>query len=364
MSATETTPTQVTLGPTRLPTPDPEPAVVVEAAEARRRLADASRVLLDEGGELTLEQLAGLAELPSSSVPALAALAHDVRVERCGTEVEVEGILSAKTGGCPEDCHFCSQSSAFDTQVKATPFLDTDEVLRAARETKELGASEFCMVLAIKGPDEKTMARIIELAHLVQDEVGINVAVSAGILSEAQAQRFADAGVHRYNHNLETARSHFPRIVTTHTWEERDATCRLVRSHGMELCCGVLLGMGESVAQRIELIGQLRDVEPAEVPVNFLNPRPGTPLADQELVEPLEAIRWIALFRLGLPEVILRFAGGREVTLRDLQSWGMHAGINALIVGNYLTTLGRSPEEDLQMLEDLHMPIGVLSKVI
>jgi biotin synthase len=132
----------------------------------------------------------------------------------------------------------------------------------------------------------------------------------------------------------------------------------------MELCCGVLLGMGETDAQRIELIGQLRQVDPAEVPLNFLNPRPGTPLGDRPLVEPLEAIRWIALFRLGLPAVTLRFAGGREVTLRELQSLGMVAGINALIVGNYLTTLGRAPAEDLQMLEDLRMPVGILSKVL
>jgi biotin synthase len=152
--------------------------------------------------------------------------------------------------------------------------------------------------------------------------------------------------------------------VTTHTWEERFETCERVRRNGMELCCGVLLGMGESVDQRIELIGQLRDVEPAEVPLNFLNPRPGTPLADKLIVQPLEALRWIALFRLGLPSVILRYAGGREVTLRELQAMGMTSGINALIVGNYLTTLGRSPAEDLQMLDDLRMPIGVLSKVI
>jgi biotin synthase len=132
----------------------------------------------------------------------------------------------------------------------------------------------------------------------------------------------------------------------------------------MELCCGVLLGMGETVAQRIELVGQLRDAGPAEVPINFLNPRPGTPLGDRPLVEPLEAIRWIALFRLGLPDVILRYAGGREVTLRELQSLGMTAGINALIVGNYLTTLGRAPADDLQMLDDLRMPIGALSKAI
>jgi biotin synthase len=170
--------------------------------------------------------------------------------------------------------------------------------------------------------------------------------------------------VHRYNHNLETARSFFPSIVSTHTWEERMDTCRLVRHHGMELCCGALLGMGESDEQRIELLGQLRDADPAEVPINFLNPRPGTPLGDRALVEPLEAVKWIAVFRLALPGVILRYAGGREVTLRELQAMGMTAGINALIVGNYLTTLGRPPQQDLQMLADLRMPVGVLSKVL
>jgi len=330
----------------------------------RSLLTAAGDALLDRKEQLTLDELAGLAALPDSAIPSLAALAHEVRLAWCGPEVEVEGILSAKTGGCPEDCHFCSQSSKFETQVLATPFLDTDEVLRAAEETARLGASEFCIVLAVRGPDERTMQRILELVPVVQDRVGINVAVSAGILDDDQARRFAEAGVHRYNHNLETAASFFPEIVTTHTWEERFDTCRRVRAHGMELCCGVLLGMGETDAQRIELIGQLRDVEPAEVPINFLNPRPGTPLSDRPVVGPLEAIRWIALFRLGLPSVILRYAGGREVTLRELQAMGMTSGINALIVGNYLTTLGRTPDEDLQMLDDLRMPIGVLSKVL
>jgi biotin synthase len=331
---------------------------------SRTLIAAAGEALLDERRQLTLDELAELAAVPDSVVPTLAALAHEVRLAWCGPEVEVEGILSAKTGGCPEDCHFCSQSSKFDTQVQATPFLDTDEVLAAAEETARLGASEFCIVLAVRGPDERTVQRILELVPLVRDRTGLNVAVSAGILTAEQASRLADGGVHRYNHNLETARSYFPSIVTTHTWQERFDTCELVRQNGMELCCGVLLGMGESTAQRLELIGQLRDVEPAEVPLNFLNPRPGTPLADRLVVQPLEALRWIALFRLALPSVILRYAGGREVTLRELQAMGMTSGINALIVGNYLTTLGRSPEDDLQMLDDLRMPIGALSKVI
>jgi biotin synthase len=327
-------------------------------------IADARRALVDDRRQLTLHELAALAALPDGDVPALADAAHAVRVAWCGDTVEVEGILSAKTGGCPEDCHFCSQSSRFDSPVKALPLLRDDEVLAAARETAALGASEFCLVYAVRGPDERLMAHLEHVVGLVGRETGLDVAVSAGILTGDQAARLADAGTHRYNHNLETARSFFPEIVTTHTWDERAATCRLVRDHGMELCCGVLLGMGETPEQRVELLGELREVGPAEVPVNFLDPRPGTPLADRPLMAALEAIRWIALFRLALPDVILRYAGGREVTLDDLQEMGMTAGINALITGNYLTTLGRSPQQDVVMLKGLNMPIGSLSKVI
>jgi len=339
----------------------PEPP---SASGARARIAAAGVALLDEHRLLETEELVSLAVVPDESVMALASLAHEVRLAWCGPTVEVEGILSAKTGGCPEDCHFCAQSSRFDTPVKATPFLDTDEVLRAAAETAELGATEFCIVLAVRGPDERTLTRILELVPLVRERTGLNVAVSAGILTDDQARRLAVGGVHRYNHNLETARSYFPQVVTTHGWDERAETCRLVRAHGMELCCGALVGMGESDAQRVELLLQLRALDPTEVPVNFLNPRPGTPLGDRPVVGAWEAIRWIALFRLALPGVILRYAGGREVTLRDLQAMGMTAGINALIVGNYLTTLGRSPAEDLRMLEDLRMPLGALTAAL
>ena len=331
----------------------------------RTILAAAESALLDEGRDLTQQELSVLSGLDESSTPALAALAHAVRLDRCGPTVEVEGILSAKTGGCPEDCHFCSQSSRFsDSPVRPGPILDLDEILAAARETKELGASEFCIVCAVRGPDRRLVDRVLEAAELVMRETGLNVAASLGILTRDQAHTLAEGGVHRYNHNLETARSFFPSIVSTHTWEERFETCRYVLEFGMELCCGALLGMGESDEQRIELLMQLREAGPAEVPINFLNPRPGTPLGDRKLVEPLEAIRWIALFRLALPEVILRYAGGREVTLRELQAMGMTSGINALIVGNYLTTLGRRPQSDLQMIDDLRMPIGALSKVI
>jgi biotin synthase len=326
-------------------------------------ILNARRALLDERRRLDAAELAALAALPEGATGALADLAHDVRLAWCGDTVEVEGILSAKTGGCPEDCHFCAQSARFETPVKAIPVLDPAEVAEAARETAKLGASEFCLVYAVRGPDERLLERILALVPVVQRE-GLQVAVSAGILTREQAERLAAGGVHRYNHNLETARSFFPEIATTHTWQERYATCELVKDAGMELCCGVLLGMGESDAQRLELLEQLRALGPAEVPINFLNPRPGTPLAGRPLVPAREALRWIALFRLALPDTILRYAGGREVTLGELQEAGMRAGVNALIIGNYLTTLGRSPQEDLAMLGRLSMPIGALSRAI
>lgn len=339
----------------------PPPPATTEAGEL---LAAARTRLIDDAGHLTLDEVTALSQIPTKHLGALMELAHDVRLARCGDTVEVEGILSVKTGGCPEDCHFCSQSAQFDTPVAATPFLDTDEVLAAARETAELGASEFCIVLAVRGPDEPTMQRILELVPIIGDETGLNVAVSAGILNEEQARRLAAGGVHRYNHNLETSRSYFPEVVSTHDFDERWTTCALVRANDMELCCGVLLGMGESDEQRLELIGHLQELQPQEVPVNFLNPRPGTPLELRPITPAKDALKWVALFRLALPEVILRYAGGREITLGDLQEAGMTAGINALIVGNYLTTLGRTPDQDLEMLDRLSMPVGVLSKVV
>jgi biotin synthase len=331
---------------------------------SRGLLRDAEHALLDERRNLDASELAALARVSDEHVPSLASLAHAVRLDRRGAGVDVEGILSAKTGGCPEDCSFCSQSSRFSSPVRPTAILDLDEILSAARATERLGASEFCIVAAVRGPDQRLIRRVLEAVGLVRAETTLSVAASLGILTETQAVALAEGGLHRYNHNLETARSFFSEIVTTHTWDERSATCSVVRAAGMELCCGAILGMGETVDQRIELLLELRAVDPAEVPVNFLNPRPGTPLGPRPLMHPLEAIRWIALFRLALPDVILRYAGGREVTLRELQALGLTAGINALIVGNYLTTLGRDPHDDLRMLEDLAMPITALSQVL
>jgi biotin synthase len=209
------------------------------------------------------------------------------------------------------------------------------------------------------------MAQVRDAVRAIHNAVEINVACSLGILTEAQAEELAEMGVHRYNHNLETARSHFPRVATTHTWDERFRTLELVREHGMEVCCGGIIGMGETLDQRAEFAAQLAALEPDEVPLNFLDPRPGTPFEDLPPVSTLDALRAIAAFRLALPRTILRFAGGRELTLGDLGTrQGVLGGINALIVGNYLTTLGRDPREDLDLLEELSMPVRALSETL
>jgi len=328
-------------------------------------LAVARRQVLEEGRGLSAAQALACLRLPDERLDELLALAHEVRMAWCGPEVEVEGIVSVKTGGCPEDCHFCSQSGQFASPVRAA-WIDPDELVRAARETRETGATEFCIVAAVRGPDRRLLDSVrAGIAAIRADGNDVNIACSLGMLTPAQVDELVEMGVHRYNHNLETARSHFDRVVTTHTWEERWETCRLVRDAGMELCCGGIVGMGETVEQRAEFAAELGSLEPDEVPLNFLNPRPGTPFADLPVVPAREALKTIATFRLAMPRTILRYAGGREITLGDLgTSQGMLGGINAVIVGNYLTTLGRSPETDLAMLDELQMPIKALSSTL
>ena len=327
-------------------------------------LAVAREQVLESGVGLDEPQVLAVLELPDERVPDALALAHEVRMRWCGPTVEVEGIVSIKTGGCPEDCHFCSQSGRFQTPVRAVR-LDIPALVKAARQTAAAGATEFCLVAAVRGPDERLMAQVRDAVATIQGEVEINIACSLGILTREQGEELAALGVHRYNHNLETARSFFRQVVTTHTWEERMDTLALVRELGMEVCCGGIVGMGETLEQRAEFAAQLGGIGPDEVPLNFLDPRPGTPFADLPLLEARDALRAIAAFRLALPRTVLRFAGGRELTLGDLGTRdGMLGGINAMIVGNYLTTLGRSPEQDLELLAELSMPVKALSETL
>jgi biotin synthase len=321
-------------------------------------LRTAERALLDERRPLTRDEALAVAQLPLDELPSLVALAHRVRMAWCGPEVELESLVNAKSGACPEDCAFCSQSARFHTGVDVYPFLDVDEILAAAHATRDAGATQFCIVVAVRGPEERLLARVLDAVAAVQRETGLEVACSLGLLTEEQAARLAAAGVRRYNHNLETCRELFPTICTTHTYDDRVATARLARDAGMELCCGGILGMGETLEQRVDFALELRALDPCEVPVNLLDPRPGTPLAQQPTLSPREALQAIALFRLILPGAWLRLAGGRERVLGELQALGLLAGANALIVGNYLTTTGRPPADDHALLEALGMPVA------
>jgi biotin synthase len=327
-------------------------------------LNEARGQVLTEGRGLDQDQVLRCLRLPAGRLAEALSLAHQVRMRWCGPEVEVEGIVSVKTGGCPEDCHFCSQSGVFSSPVRSV-WLDIPELVEAAKATAATGATEFCIVAAVRGPDQRLMSQVATAVRAITEEAGIHVACSLGILTPAQAAELAGYGVHRYNHNLETARSFFGQVVTTHSWAERHGTCALVKEAGMELCCGGIVGMGESVEQRAEFAAQLASLAPDEVPLNFLNPRPGTPLADRPLLAADDALRTIAAFRLALPRTVLRYAGGRELTLGDLGTEaGMLGGINAIIVGNYLTTLGRPADHDLDMLARLKMPIKALSATL
>lgn len=347
------------------PTLDAATAQASSVVASSTDILDVARAqVLERGEPLDRDQVLEVLRLPDERLTELLQVAHDVRMRWCGPEVEVEGIISLKTGGCPEDCHFCSQSGLFASPVRSA-WIDIPSLVEAAKQTAKTGATEFCIVAAVRGPDKRLLSQVAAGIEAIRNEVDIQIACSLGMLTQEQVDQLRDLGVHRYNHNLETARSHFPNVVTTHTWEERWDTLRMVRDAGMEVCCGGILGMGESLEQRAEFAADLASLEPDEVPLNFLNPRPGTPFGDLEVLPASEALKAVAAFRLALPRTILRFAGGREITLGDLGAkQGILGGINAVIVGNYLTTLGRPAEDDLDLLSDLSMPIKTLNDTI
>jgi len=301
-----------------------------------------------------------LVSLLTSEFSHLLDLAHAVRLKYCGDGVDLESLVSAKTGGCIEDCAFCSQSIHFETDIKRHPLFKPGKILELAKASEAAGAQQYCIVVAVRGPDEPLMKRVLEAVDLIHAETNLKVDCSLGLLTEDQAQRLKDAKVNHYNHNLESAESFFPNICTTHSWQDRADTCRTVRKVGMGLCSGGIFGMGESWQQRLELAFSLRELGVEEVPLNFLDARPGTPMAQKTPLGPMDALRICAIYRLILPKIILRYGGGRELILRDLQAFGLRGGVNAMVIGNYLTTEGRQATDDLQLLKDLGMPVAQL----
>jgi biotin synthase len=320
------------------------PHSTIERARAR---------VLDRRLPADRELLVELTTLAENDVADLLTLADDVRARYCGNGIAVEVLYNAKRGGCSEDCNFCSQSARYASDVDAEPLSSVDGFVAAAREAHARGAGEFCIVVAVRGPSTKLLDRVCEATRQIKAELPLTVAVSLGILTDDHMTRLVEAGVDKVNHNLETSRRYFPSVCTTHSYDERWETCLRVKRHGLELCCGGIIGMGETVADRIDFLCALQMLEPQEVPINFLNPRPGTPFGDRSLVEPVDALRFVAMARLALPGALVRFAGGREITLQGLQDLGMRSGASGIVLGNYLTTQGRGDSDDFAMLDRL-----------
>ncbi len=269
-----------------------------------------------------------------------------------GRKVHIHVLENAKLGGCPEDCGFCSQSKHFSTEVDDAPIESVDQLLAGARRAQQAGAYRYCMVTATHGPSGRDLDVICEAAQKIKAEMNLSLCASLGFLTEQKAQRLAEAGVDRFNHNLETSERHFEKVVSTHTYGDRVHTVRLAKSAGLEVCSGGIIGMGETEDDVLDLAYSLRELDADSVPVNFLDPRPGTPMAHVERIEPTYALRVLAMFRFLHPKADLRLAGGREVNLRSLQPLALYA-VNSIFTDGYLTTPGARANDDHQMIRDM-----------
>lgn len=283
---------------------------------------------------------------------------NKIREKYFGNHVKVCSIVPGRLGGCSQDCAFCAQSVRYDTAVSKTPEILTDEeILLAGRAAADAGVANFGIVYSGKAVTEGELDRIAKLSAKIRTEYGIGICASLGIISTGQAQKLFDAGVRKYNHNLETSERYFAEIVTTHTYRQRVDTVKSVKAAGMEVCCGGIFGIGETEQDRIDMALEIRGLNVEMVPMNFLHPIEGTPLGNVDRIKPKEILRIIALYRFILPGTELKAAGGRVLNLRDMQSWIFRAGTTSILTGNYLTTAGRSVQEDMQMVTDLGLEV-------
>ncbi len=307
------------------------------------------------GGDVTRAEARALFALEGEDVYDLFYAAHKVRRHFHGDRVTFCSILPTKFGHCSEDCAFCAQSAHFDTGITPHAMMDGEQVAEACKSARDNGASAFGIVNSGRGPTKREWPKIMEAVRAMVGVEGTCHCATLGKLDEEQARDLKAAGVRRINHNLETSREHYPKVVTTHTWQERVDTVRLAQKVGLETCCGCIFGMGETVEDRVSLAFSLKELNPNVVPLNFLFPIPGTPLENEPRLRPMEILKIVAVMRLVLPRQDLKVAGGREKNLRDLQSWIFYVGATSALIGNYLATLGRPAKEDLQMIEDLEL---------
>lgn len=303
---------------------------------------------------ISFDEAIELAAITSSSdILSLVARANALRTEVHGSGVDLCSIVNARSGNCSENCSFCPQSVHHSSVIDKYPMKNVAEILRYAHAAEEAGAHRFCIVTSGKRLSRAELEIALEAISRIRNETNLLRCASMGILSPEEARELKAAGLIRYHHNLETARSFFPHVCTTHTYEEKLATIAALKDAGIEPCVGGILNLGESDRQRVELAFEIKAVSPVSVPINFLNPRSGTALSHRALMKPIEAVKWLAILRLIMPEPILRICGGRVENLGDLQALGVMAGVNGLLIGNYLTTIGRSPDQDLEMLREL-----------
>ncbi|RNB79339.1 biotin synthase BioB [Brevibacillus nitrificans] len=305
---------------------------------------------------LTREEALHVLQAPDDELLPLLHAAFRVRQHFFGKKVKLNMILNAKSGLCPEDCGYCSQSIVSNAPVAKYTLLDKETLLAGAREALNRKAGTYCIVASGRGPTEKELAQVIEAVEEIRDTMPLKICACLGILSNEQATRLQAAGVHRYNHNLNTSRSHYGDITTTHTYDQRVDTVDTVKKAGMSPCSGVIIGMGESEEEIVEMAQALRELDADSIPVNFLNAIPGTPLEAYGRTPVRKALKVLALFRFLCPTKEIRVAGGREVNLRSLQPLALYAA-NSLFVGDYLTTPGQEITSDHQMIEDLGFEI-------
>ncbi|UUZ78869.1 biotin synthase BioB [Paenibacillus sp. P26] len=305
---------------------------------------------------LTREEGLAVLEADNDEVLPILHAAFLVRKHFYGKKVKLNMIINAKSGLCPEDCGYCSQSSVSTAPIPKYTLLDKETLLAGAREAMNRKAGTYCIVAAGKGPTDQELEQVVRAVKEIRETMPLKICACLGILKDGQAEKLAEAGVHRYNHNLNTSRANYPSITTTHTYDQRVETVKKVKTHGMSPCSGVIIGMGETNEEIIEMACSLRELDADSIPINFLNAIPGTPLEDARRTPAMKALKVIALFRFICPSKEIRIAGGREVNLRSLQPFSLYAA-NSLFVGDYLTTEGQEVTADHRMIEDLGFEI-------
>jgi biotin synthase len=305
------------------------------------------------GVGITSEDATKLFAIPEENIKELASAANQITREFNGNKVDVEQLNNIKKNACSEDCSFCGQSAFFDTGIESYQLPTPEEVVTRAQKAKTEGAESYCLVAAWREPSSKDFDKVCTIIKQVNDKVGISVECSLGFLTEQQAKKLKELHVKRYNHNLETAKSKFAEICTTHTYEDRMKTLRIARDAGLELCTGGIIGLGETREQRLELVLELAAIYPEEVTINILVPVPGTPLELQTPLGKSEITRMFSVIRFLLPESVIKISGGRETNLDDSGEELLQSGANGIITSGYLTMGGNEAEEDIKMIKKI-----------